>query len=418
MFALIDCNNFYVSCERLFNPRLIGKPVVVLSNNDGCVIACSNEAKALGFKVGDPLFEKKDIVRAHGVIAYSSNFALYGDISARLMSILQTAAPSTEVYSIDEIFLDLNGFQSEALDAYARFWRRRIWQCLHLPVSIGIGPTKTLSKLANHFAKKRFVPGGVYCYQGNQQEREWMASLDVDAVWGVGAKWAMGLRKRGINNVLALSQLDPHRCRRDFNVVLARTVLELRGIPCLGLEVATPKQNIMVSRSFSQKITDWEGLRERVAGYASRAAEKLRQQAGLASGIQVFLRTNPFSQQDKQYSNAIKITFPVPTQSTTVIVQAAIEGLRCIYRSGFAYKKAGTMLCDIQGSENSQGILFDEWLPQNDTALMRVVDQINQKYGRQTIQLAACGTARGWQMQANHVSPAYTTNWAELLRVK
>lgn len=418
MFALVDCNNFYVSCERIFNPRLIGKPVLVLSNNDGCVIARSNEAKALGFKVGDPIFQKKAIVKQYRVQVYSSNFALYGDLSDRLMTLLQNAAPETEVYSIDEIFLDVQGFPSADLLPYAAKMRSQIWRALRLPVSIGIGRTKTLAKLANYWAKKQFVPGGIHCFNASAEEKEWLKALPVGEIWGVGPAWAEALKRRGISTALALSQADHRWIRQQFNVVLARTVLELQGISCIPLEQASDKQNIMVSRSFGQKIADWDSMREAVASYASRAAEKLRQQDGYARGVMVSIRTNPFSEQDKQYSNAVKVAFPSPSQSTCVIVQAAIEGLRAIYKEGYLYKKAGTMLYEISDGASQQGILLEELLPKDDDALMKVMDEIQAKYGRGSIQLAACGIdTLAWKMQQTSVSPAYTTCWRDLLRV-
>lgn len=417
MFALVDCNNFYVSCERVFNPRLNGKPVLVLSNNDGCVIARSNEAKALGFKVGDPIFQKKAIVQQHRVMVYSSNFSLYGDLSDRLMTLLQEAAPEMEVYSIDEVFLDFTGMPLGDLCPYAQTLRKRIYQHLRLPVSIGIGRTKTLAKLANHFAKKQFAPNGVHVFENSDQERQWLQQIGVGEIWGVGPAWSKALKNRGITTAWALSQADPHWIRREFNVLLARTVLELQGTPCLGLEESAPKQNIMVSRSFGQKIKDWDPLREAVAGYASRAAAKLRAQAGYASSIRVFLRTNPFSEQDRQYSNSVQIAFPYPTQSTCVIVKAALSGLRAIYKPDYFYKKAGTMLCDIGTAGFHQGSLLDD-LPREDTALMAVMDRIQAKYGRHSIQLAACGFGPPWRMRQRSVSPAYTTEWSDILVVK
>lgn len=418
MFALVDCNNFYVSCERVFNPRLIGKPVLVLSNNDGCVIARSNEAKALGFKVGDPIFQKRSIVKQHRVQVYSSNFALYGDLSHRMMCLLQEAAPETEVYSIDESFLDLTGFPRETMHQYALEIRQRILRCLRLPVSIGVGRTKTLAKLANYCAKKLFVPDGVYCFNDAVDEKTWLQKIPVGDIWGVGPAWADQLKKRGITTAWALSNTDHLWIRQHFNVMLARTVLELQGMSCWALEQSSPKQNIMVSRSFGKKIAQWEPLREAVASFASRAAEKLRQQEGYASGIIVSLRTNPFSEQDKQYSNAIKIAFPCPTQSTCVIVAAAIEGLKMIYKAGYLYKKAGTMLYDINATGSQQGMLLEELIPKEDTALMTVMDEIQSKYGPRSIQLAACGIDRSWKMNQTMVSPAYTTRWSDLLRVR
>ena len=243
------------------------------------------------------------------------------------------------------------------------------------------------------------------------------AEIPVGDIWGVGPAWAQALKNRGITTALALSETDHQWIRQQFNVLLARTVLELQGISCIPLEAVSPKENIMVSRSFGRKINDWDPLREAVASYASRAAEKLRRQQGYASGIIVSIRTNPFSEQDKQYSNSVKIAFPCPTQSTCVIVQAAIEGLRAIYKSGYHYKKAGTLLYDISATATQQGLLWDEMVPKDDSSLMKVMDQIHAKYGRGSIQLAACGIGSAWKMNQNSVSPAYTTRWSDLLRV-
>ncbi len=416
MFALIDCNNFYVSCERIFNPKLEGRPVVVLSNNDGCVVARSNEAKAIGFKMGDPIFQRQDLVKRHKVVVLSSNFRLYGDISGRIMNLLSTFSPDYEIYSIDEIFLGLKGFEKWDLAAYGKQIRQFILQSVHVPVSVGIGPTKTLAKAANAIAKRQPDLGGVKVFHHSEEAKNILRHLTVGDIWGVGRKWASQLNQLGIYSAYDLANADPHEMRKKFNVMIAKTVLELQGTACLGIEDVAPRKNIMVSRSFAKKIDSFNDLREVVANFATNAAEKLRQQGSFASAMMVFARTNPFSQNDKQYSNSICMKFVKETDNTVIILKTAAMGLKAIYKEGFHYKKAGVMLLDLVPNSIGQGDFFIDDTKMNNKILMDILDEINDKYGRQTIQFAVCGFNKGWSLREN-MTPAYTTNWNEVLVV-
>ncbi len=416
MFALIDCNNFYVSCERVFNPKLEAKPVVVLSNNDGCVVARSNEAKAIGFKMGDPIFQRKDLVRKHGVIVLSSNFRLYGDMSGRVMNLLANFAHDYEVYSIDEMFLDLADMPIADLTLYGKQIRKTLWRGLHLPVSVGIAPTKTLAKVANFLAKRHFALMGVQVFYDSVQAREHLHQVEVGEVWGVGPKWAMQLKQVGINTAQDLANACPHLIRKQFNVMLAKTVLELQGTSCLGIEEVAPRKNIMVSRSFAHKIEDYNELREAVTLFATNAAEKLREQQCYCCGLMVFVRTSPFSENDPQYHNSISLRFVKETDNTIVILKTAVQGLKTIFRKGYKYKKAGVMLLDTANKESVQGDLFLDENRLHNARLMAALDHINDKYGRRTVQFAVCGFSKALSLRQS-VTPAFTTNWNELLVV-
>lgn len=416
MFALIDCNNFYVSCERVFNPKLWGKPVVVLSNNDGCVVARSNEAKAIGFKMGDPIFQKRDLVKKHHVFVLSSNFRLYGDMSGRVMNLLANFAHDYEIYSIDEMFLDLANMQISDLNNYAYQIRKTLWQSIRLPVSVGIAPTKTLAKVANFYAKRHTTFKGVQVFADAQAARAYLEHLAIGEVWGIGPKWAAKLQQIGIHTASDLVKSCPHEIRKKFNVMLAKTVLELQGTPCLSIEEVSPRQNIMVSRSFAHKIENYTELREAVTLFATNAAEKLRDQHSYCRGLMVFVRTNPFSENDKQYSNSTSLRFIKETDNTMIILKTAIVGLKAIFKEGYKYKKAGVMLLDTVNKVSSQGDLFIDQNKMNNERLMTVLDNINEKYGRATVQFAVCGFSRALSLRES-VTPAYTTSWDELLVV-
>jgi DNA polymerase V len=417
MFALIDCNNFYVSCERIFNPKLEGKPVVVLSNNDGCVVARSNEAKLLGFKMGDPIFQRKDLVRKYNVIVFSSNYSLYGDMSNRVMDLLKNFSPEYEIYSIDEMFLEFNGFGSWNLIEYGKEIRNKILKGVRIPVSIGLGSTKTLAKAANYFAKKHPLLEGVCELKEPNHSNFMLSNIPVEEVWGVGRQWSVKLKQLGIVNALDLAQSDHNMIKKKFNIMLAKTVLELQGTPCFKLGSVGPRKNIMVSRSFGQPIMEFNGLREAVANFATRAAEKLRQQNSLATGLMVFIRTNSFNKNDSQYSNSICLKFPKETDNTLWILKTASYGLKKIFQEGYKYKKAGTMLLDLVPNHITQNDIFIHDVKMNNKKLMEVMDEINDKYGKQTLQFAICGYKKAWSM-SQRVSPAYTTRWSELLIVR
>lgn len=413
--ALIDGNNFYVSCERVFQPKLEHRPVVVLSNNDGCVIARSAEVKALGVPMGLPWFKLRDLAREQGIVAMSSNYTLYGDMSQRMHAVIGQFAPTQEIYSIDEIFLDLEGFTVDLMD-YGQEIRSRVRQWLGLPVCVGIGSSKTLAKLANHCAKKNLIPAmdqGVVNLNmlGSLELLNLLRRIPAGEVWGVGRRLSGRLQEMGIITAADLKNCSVGRIHEQFNVVLARTVAELNGEACLELEdVAPPKQQIVSSRSFGQPVTELQELREAVVSYVSRAAEKLRQQHQVAGAVQVFLQTNPFKPDSPQYHPGIGIRLPTPSHSSATLAHAALRGLERIYRPGYAYKKAGVMLMDLSAPRQRE--LFSSSPRQEE--LMNVMDQINQRMGRGTLHLAGEGIRKAWAMRSYNKSAAYTTDWDEL----
>jgi DNA polymerase V len=423
VFALVDCNNFYASCEKLFAPKLKNRPVVVLSNNDGCVVARSAEVKALGIPMGTPWFKLKDDARRYGIVALSSNYALYADLSNRVVQVLSSFSPNIEVYSIDESFLELTGFENMpgGLVAYGAEIRQRIADWLGLAVCVGIAPTKTLAKLANHCAKKNLAgAGGVCDFTTTHADdlTQLLEKIEVGEVWGIGRKISAKLEGMGITTVRKLRDADAETIRRQFSVVVERTVRELRGVSCLDLQEVEPdKQQIISSRSFGQLIYDRADLEEAVASYIGKAAEKLRAQNSLAGAVQVYIRTNIFKPEVPQYQRAVTVPLPEATADTRVLTMWAIKVLRRIYRPGYGYHKAGVMLSDIAPIANQQFSLFDASSARSD-ALMNVVDGINQRFGRGAIRLATEGVERGWQMRRGNLSPGYTTDWAGLPVVK
>ena len=420
--ALIDGNNFYVSCERVFQPELEGKPVVVLSNNDGCVVARSQEVRALGVAMGVPWFKLRDLARQHGIIAKSSNYTLYADMSQRMHSVIGQFAPEQEIYSIDETFLNLTGFNRDLVD-YGLQIRQRVRQWTGIPVCVGIGSSKTLAKLANHSAKKVLVPdvanGVVNFNQMSASElNQLFANIDVGEVWGVGRRNKERLYGIGIQTVKDLRDSSVSRIRKEFNVVLARTVAELNGESCLALEeVAPPKQQIVSSRSFGQPVILLQDLNEAVVSYASRAAEKLRKQNHVAGAIQVFVQTNPFKPEEPQYNNGVTVKLLKPTDNTFALAEAALYGLKKIYRLGYVYKKAGVMLTDLCPADEVPVDLFfgfDEPETERAKHLMATLDEINARMGRGTVRSAGEGVQKAWAMRSDNKSPAFTTNWEQL----
>lgn len=414
--ALIDGNNFYVSCERVFNPKLEGKPVVVLSNNDGCAVARSNEVKALGVKMGTPWFQMKDLARKHGIIALSSNYALYADMSNRMMSVLAKYSPAQEVYSIDECFLGLDGFGHYDLVAHAQAMRQQVRQWVGIPVCVGIAETKTLAKLANHSAKKSLAGADGVCDFTRMSEAErskLFSTIDVGEVWGIGPRLSRQLAERGVGTVEALRRADPKAIRREFSVAVERTVMELKAVPCMLLEdVAPAKQQIMSSRSFGNYVYDLEPLKEAVASYVAIAAEKLRGQGSVAGMIQIYVRTNPHKDDHPQYSKGLTIPLPEATDDTLRLTQAALWGLKRIYRPGYAYQKAGIMLMNLTDSANQQASLFSKH--RDNDRLMAVMDRVNAMWGRDTLRSAATGMAKSWSMRRERMSSQYTTHWEQL----
>ena len=420
MFALVDANNFYVSCHRAFDPSLKGKPVVVLSNNDGCCVARSNEVKALGVKMGTPWFQLYDLAKQHGIIALSSNYCLYVDVSLRFMRILAQFSPVQEVYSIDECFLDFTGFNYIDMTGYGQTIRQRVLQWLGLPVCVGIGPSKTLAKLANYVAKKRDQYQGVFDYSrlGQQEQDELLASIEVGEVWGIGLRLSERLARLGIETVKDLRDADTKIVRRQFSVVVERTVLELRGVSCLDLEeVAQAKKEIVSSRSFGKLVVKLDDLQQAVASYTARAAEKLRRQHSVAGALQVFLQTNPHKTNEPQYHPSIVIPLVEPTADTGLLVSHAMRGLKRIYKPGYRYQKAGVMLMELSDPKTCQPDLFSHVSTQDrqkSQRRMETLDHINRKMGRGTLRLAAEGFQHTWKVRTDYPSPRYTTRWAEL----
>jgi DNA polymerase V len=431
LYALVDGNNFYVSCERVFRPSLNGLPVVVLSNNDGCAIARSNEAKALGIKMGAPWFQIKHLAESDGLVALSANFALYGDLSDRMMSLAAGLGPSQEIYSIDESFIGLDGVRGDLVERSHKI-RSRILQWVGIPCGIGIGSTKTLAKLANHIAKTAERKPGLYparlaqvCNLSALSPGELAAVLEateVGEVWGVGRRISKQLTDGGIKTVQDLVRMDPATIRRGWSVVLERTVRELQGMPCIGLDDSPePKKEIACTRSFGHPVLDLSALTEAVTEFSSRAAEKVRKQQSLAGDVMVFIRTSPF-RKDAQYSRSIVVPLLRPSADTSVIVQAAVMGLQAIYRPGYKYAKAGVMLLDLQPDSVVQAELdlgdggtLEEL--NEKTRLMTALDTINRRFGKGTMKMASAGLAgdrRVWSMKQERRTPAYTTKWADI----
>ncbi|MTH47210.1 Y-family DNA polymerase [Intestinirhabdus alba] len=422
MFALVDVNAFYASCETVFRPDLKGKPVVVLSNNDGCVIARSAEAKDVGVEMGAPWFKQRALFRRCGVTCFSSNYELYADMSDRVMSILEELTPRVEIYSIDEAFCDLTGVhQRYDLQALGSTIRETILQRTRLRVGVGIAPTMTLAKLANHAAKRwQQQTGGVVDLSGVERQRRLMAKMPVCEVWGIGRRIAKRLAAMGIENILQLAESDIRLIRKHFSVVLERTVRELRGEPCLALEEMAPaKQEIICSRSFGDRIGDYEPVRQAICSYAARAAEKLRAERQYCRHISAFVKTSPFAPGESYYANSAAVTLLTPTQDSRDIIGAATRCLESIWREGVRYQKAGVMLGDFFSHGVAQLNLFDDNAPRpGSEKLMAALDGLNAKAGRGTLYFAGQGVQRQWQMKREWLSPRYTTRYADLLRVK
>lgn len=420
MFVLVDVNSFYASCETVFRPDLKGVPVVVLSNNDGCVIARNQEAKALGISMGAPFFKLQETLRKHRVQVFSSNYALYADMSLRVMTTLEEMAPAVEIYSIDEAFLNLSGVSfCQSLEAFGREVQARVRQEMHLDVGVGIAPTKTLAKLANYAAKKYRGTKGVVDLSHAERQRKLMALVPVEEVWGVGARIAGKLKQMGIENALQLADSSTWVIRKHFNVVLERTARELRGEACLELEEMAPtKQQIVCSRSFGTRLTEYGEVRQAVCQYAERAAEKLRREKQFCRQIAVFLKTSPHAENEAYYGNQAAGQLLTPSNDTRDIVRIATEALDRIWLDGYRYMKAGVMLGDFFSQGVAQLHLFDHHGPRaNSEALMQVMDRINQA-GRGTLWFAGQGIEKSWAMKREMLSPAYTTRFSDLPIVK
>ena len=417
LFALVDCNSFYASCEKVFAPEWEGRPVVILSNNDGCVVALTKEAKALGITRGVPYFKIRNLLENRGGKAFSSNYALYGDISGRVMTLLAGLAPETEVYSIDECFLDLTGL-SEEPRAYGFRVKRDVWQWTRIPVSVGMGPTKTLAKAANRRAKARGE--GVCCPDGEAAVRALLEETPVDEVWGIGPRYAAKLRRRDILTAQQLSELPDRWVRENLGGIAGlRVVRELRGESCLNLEDITPKKEIVCSRSFGEPVAKKKELEEAVATYAARAAEKLRRQGSLASLVTVFFYTDRFKKEMPQYGNSASFSLREPTDATGVLIRTALMLTGRIFRGGYAYKKCGVLLSGIIPAEDFPLSLFPAQDREKERGISGLLDHVNDKWGRDTLAYASQGTGeQKWPMRRQMLSPRYTTVWSEILTVR
>jgi DNA polymerase V len=419
IFALVDCNNFYVSCEKVFNPKLIGKPVVVLSNNDGCVIARSNEAKAVGIRMGIPLFKIQDVIKAHGVHVYSSNYTLYGDMSQRVIEVLSQFTPDVEIYSIDEAFLDLAGFKGCSLTDYGRSIRSTVLTWTGIPVSVGIAETKTLAKIATCIAKKSKKADGVLDLTMSPYRDAALAITDVEDIWGVGRGYSRFLRSIGINNALQLSNAPDGLIKKKMGITGIRILQELRGVSCYPLEQGPPPQKeITVSRSFKHPLRDGADVSEAVAAYTSRGAEKLRAAHLEANILVVFLMTNPYSRESR-YFNMKTIRLPFATSDTSELIAYARSGLDEIYREGYLYKKAGVIFRDLSSDSCTQTVLFAHNRKEHSSQIMEAFDMINKKFGRDSLRYAATGATsnRKWKTAFQWRSPSYTTDWNQLPKV-
>ena len=414
--ALIDCNSFYVSCERLFKPKLLNKPVVVLSNNDGCVISRSNEAKALGIKMGEPFFKVKDLVSKHKVFVFSSNYALYGDLSRRVMKILKTFSPNVEIYSIDEAFLDLSFVEDNKTEELAKEIRNRILKWTGIPTSVGISNTKTLSKVANHIAKKNNT--GVM-YLDPKYSDEYLKKFEIQDIWGVGRQLTKFFIKNNILTAFDLKNVSNTWIKKSTNVLSAKTVMELRGIPCIDLMPYSEKRkSCCVSRSFGRKVSNLEELKEAITAHALNATEKIRTDEQITRSITVFIRTSPFNKDKRYYSNSHTIELPIDTNNSLEIVKYALEALDKIYKPGHLYQKAGIILSKLKDADKFERNLLTPIIQKDLKRLMSAIDLTNTKYGRYSISLAQAGINKSWKMRRQHSSKIDTASFYDLPTIR
>ena len=412
--ALVDCNSFYVSCERLFNPKIQKKSVVVLSNNDGCVISRSGEAKNLGIKMGEPYFKVKDLIKKNKVEVYSSNYALYGDISRRVMKVLKTFSPKVEIYSIDEAFIDLSFVDDKGTEDYGREIRARVLKWTGIPTSVGIACTKTLSKVANHIAKKEKA-GVIYL---NENIDEKLKRFPIEDVWGVGKQLSKFYYKNNINNAYDLKNVSNTWVKKGTNVLGAKTAMELRGIPCIDLQIEQEKRkNCCVSRSFGRKVKEINELEESVITHCLNAAEKIRADDQIAKTITVFIRTSPFDKNRKYYSNSKTIDLAIPTSNSIELIKNAVKALTDIYKYGYSYQKAGIILSGLKDANQNDQNLLTPLLENKSKKLMKAIDYTNTKYGRYAISIAQAGLSKGWKMRREHSSKIDTASFDSLPKI-
>lgn len=420
MIALVDCNNFYASCERVFNPAMEGKPVVVLSNNDGCVIARSEEAKLIGIEMGAPAFMMEERLEKNNVQVFSSNYTLYGDLSDRVHKTLQTFTPHIENYSIDEAFLDFTELKYENLFQYGCNIRNTIKQNIGIPVSIGIAPSKTLAKMANRYAKKTQRHIGVHCLDTAEKISEVLAWTEIGDVWGIGGQHGRRLKWMGIKTAADfINKLNAEWVRKNMSVVGERMWNELHGIPCIEWEdIIKPKKGICVARSFGKLLSAKKDIEEALANYAASCAAKLRKQKSCAGTLHVILQTNIHRVQDRQYSRSITLKLPVATSNTGEIIAHAKKGLNNIYREGYNFKKTGVILMDIVPEAEVQQAFFDDKNRSRDATLMKTLDSVNHLFGKDLIRFAIQGYTRQWRLKQERLSPCYTTNIGQVLTIK
>ena len=412
--ALVDCNSFYVSCERLFNPKIQKKAVIVLSNNDGCVISRSREAKDLGIKMGEPYFKVKELVKKNKVEVYSSNYALYGDISRRVMKVLKTFSPKVEIYSIDEAFIDLSFIDEKGVEDYGREIRSRVLKWTGIPTSVGIASTKTLSKVANHIAKKE--KAGVIYLNTNIDEK--LKKFPIEDVWGVGKQLSKFYHKNNISNAYDLKNVSNTWVKKGTNVLGAKTAMELRGIPCIDLQIDQEKRkNCCVSRSFGRKVKDLNELEESVITHCLNAAEKIRADDQIAKTITVFIRTSPFDKNRRYYSNSKTIDLAIPTSNSIELIKNAVKALTDIYKYGYAYQKAGIILSGLKDANQNDQNLLTPLLENKSKKLMKAIDYTNTKYGRYAISIAQAGLSKGWKMRREHSSKIDTASFDSLPKI-
>ena len=416
LIALVDCNNFYASCERVFRPDLEQKPIVVLSNNDGCVIARSNEAKKLGIKMGEPAFKKKEVFKKNKVQIFSTNFVLYGDMSKRVMSILKKNSKDIEIYSIDEAFLEC---YNEDLENYAVNLRNKVKKWTGIPVSVGIAKTKVLAKIANHIAKK-YKKSGAFILDNQEIIEKALKFTAVEDIWGIGKNYAKKLKEYRVNTAYDLTCIEESWIKKNFSVVGLRIVQELKGINCLEIESEyKKKKNICTSRSFGQPVSDYNKRKEALSTFAVRCCEKLRKQRTCSSEIRVFIYTNPFNPRHKQYYGTKSIKLDHATNDNQIIIQEVIKALKLIYKKGYSYKKAGVIVGKLINDDEVQLSLFDQ-LTNRDKymKISKVIDKINNNMGRDKLRIATQGFDRKWKMKQEQLSPCYTTRIDEILKVK
>lgn len=419
MIALVDCNNFYASCERLFNPSLKDKPVVVLSNNDGCVIARSNEAKEIGIEMGAPAFMIEKMLAENKVAVFSSNYTLYGDLSNRVMQTLRLFAPAIEVYSIDEAFLDLNDLKYQDLFELGQTIRETIINHIGLPVTIGIAPTKTLAKMANRFAKKERKTIGVYLAGEQWQINELLAYTKVADIWGIGGQHTKRLLQNRIYTAADLVQVNEEWMRKNMTVMGQRLLNELKSIPCIQWEdMPPPKKGICTARSFGQLLSAKKDISEALANYANTCAEKLRNQKSCANLIQVFIQTNTHRTQDKQYFRSVSLQLPLATNNAATIIGMALKALNIIYKPGYNFKKAGIMVLELVPEQTVQMSIFDAPAGKKQKAAMAAFDSINKKFGKGLVRYAVQGYSKKWKLKQQKLSPCYTTNIQQVLTIK